>query len=265
MKIMTVYDGTAYGMTALRYAVTKARDKGAELTAVHVFDRDMFVVYDAVPRVEEVARNEASRHLAEAEEVLRAEAQGIKVTLIEVEGNPEREIVKLAKEEGADLVFVPPRYRSVRKKSSCPVSVVPGTILVPVDHVTGSVANLDQLVAEAKATGSTVLLLGVIPVHIYSKDEQDELNKITVQTTVTVKGLWKMLVEQGVEAKEITRAGYPDEEIMKAADDNNISMIVFLAGSKKPSELAKAERVVRDEPDKLRVPVFSVPARWQAV
>jgi nucleotide-binding universal stress UspA family protein len=265
MKIMTVYDGTAYGMTALRYALRKAREKSAELTAVHVFDRDMFVLYDAVPRVEEVARKEALRHLAEVEAILRTEAQGIKATLVQIEGNPEREIVNLAREEKSDLLFVPPRCKQVRKKSPCAVSVIPGTILVPVDHVTSTVSNLDHLVSEAKATGSRILLLGLIPVHIYSKDEWDELDRITVQTKATVKALRKMLAAQGVDAAEVSRSGYPDEEILRAASDHSISMIVFLRGSKKPSELTKAERLVQDEPDRLRVPVFSLPAQWQAI
>lgn len=263
MKIMTVYDGTGYGKRALRYAIQKAGEKGAELIAIHVFDRDLFLVYDAVPRVEDFARKESSHHISEVEEIIKTEGKGLKASIYEIEGNPEREIVKLAKEEQADLLFVPPRLRSVKKKSPCPVSVIPGTILVPVDHSTEAIVDLGHLVSEARATASAVLLLGIIPIHLYSRDEKDEIDRITLQTSITVKGLWKILTEKGIDTKEVIRSGYPDEEILKAADENNVSMIVFLTGNKKPSELAKAETIIQDERQRLRVPVFDVPAHWQ--
>jgi nucleotide-binding universal stress UspA family protein len=61
--------------------------------------------------------------------------------------------------------------------------------------------------------------------------------------------------EQGVDVSEIIRSGYPDEEILKTAEEYSVSLIMLPAGGKTPSELTKAAAILLDEPDRLHMPV----------
>ena len=42
MKIMVAYDGTLQGKDALVYGMQKAREKGGEVVALHVFNSPLF-------------------------------------------------------------------------------------------------------------------------------------------------------------------------------------------------------------------------------
>jgi nucleotide-binding universal stress UspA family protein len=133
---------------------------------------------------------------------------------------------------------------------------MPGTILVPVDNSDALTADLDDIVKEAKTTGSKVLLLGMIPVHLYGTEEKNELEQVKTSTAASVRKIKKALGGQGIEASEIIRSGYPDEEILKVADEYAASLIMLPAGGKTPSELTKAAAILLDEPERVKKPVF---------
>ncbi len=63
------------------------------------------------------------------------------------------------------------------------------------------------------------------------------------------------LAGKGVEVSEVLRSGYPDEEILKAADEYAASLIMLPAGGKTPSELTKAASILLDEPERARMPI----------
>jgi nucleotide-binding universal stress UspA family protein len=115
MKVLVAYDGTLNSKTALRYGLEKARESGGELVALHVFNSNLFIDYDAIPQAEEIARREASRYVKEAETIIREEGKGVKASIIETEGNPEKEIISYAITENVDLLLCPTRYKSVVK------------------------------------------------------------------------------------------------------------------------------------------------------
>ena len=50
-------------------------------------------------------------------------------------------------------------------------------------------------------------------------------------------------------------AGYPDEEILKAAEEFAVSLIMLPTGGKTPSELTKAAAILLEEPERIRRPV----------
>jgi nucleotide-binding universal stress UspA family protein len=63
------------------------------------------------------------------------------------------------------------------------------------------------------------------------------------------------LAAEGVEVSEVLRSGYPDEEILKAAEEYAVSLIMLPAGGKTPSELTKAASILLDEPERARMPI----------
>jgi hypothetical protein len=63
------------------------------------------------------------------------------------------------------------------------------------------------------------------------------------------------LSKEGVEVLEVTRSGYPDEEILKAAEEYSVSLVMLPSGGKTPSELTKAASILLDEPKQLRLPI----------
>ncbi len=259
MKILVAYDGTLNAGKALRYGLTKLQKQGGELTVLQVFDRAVFVDYDAGPQAEELARREARQQLAEAKKI--AAGQGaLAVRFIEKEGPAEEVILDHIAEDGPDLVIAPPRYRSLSKRSSRPVSVIPGTVLVPVDSSGALSPSVPLIAEEASASSSPVTLLGLVPVHLYSAEERSELAAVTDGTSRALRSLGALLAEQGLSVTEIVRKGYPDEEILKAADELQASVVVLPSGSSTPSELTKAAAILLEEPERLHWPVLVLPA-----
>jgi nucleotide-binding universal stress UspA family protein len=260
MNIFVAYDGTLHAKKALKYGIQKVQGSGGgSLTVLQVFDRNLFVDYDAGLRAEEIARSESARQLDEAKKIAAETAVGIPVSFITDEGNTSERIVYHAGALQPDLVLAPPRYRDIAASLSCPVTVVPGTILVPVDSIGSPSAAIDTIVQEAMATGSKVLALGVVPVHLYSKEEKKELERVKKETASSVKQLKKTLADKGIEVVESLRSGYPDEEILKAAGEHAVSLILLPSGSTTPSELSKAASILLDESERLKWPVFLLP------
>jgi nucleotide-binding universal stress UspA family protein len=116
MKIMVAYDGTLQAKDALVYGMDKAREKGGEVVAFHVFNSPLFIDYDATPNAEALARAESDRMVAEAKTILREKAKGVKTSLYTGEGNPVEEVIAFAREEHADILLCPPRYSSIVRK-----------------------------------------------------------------------------------------------------------------------------------------------------
>lgn len=116
MKVLIAYDGTLQAKAALRYGLEKVKKNGGELIALHVFNRNLFIHYDAVPRVEEVARRESAQYIKEAEIIIREEGKGVKASIVMEEGNPESEILRYAEAEHIDILLCPTQYRSIVKK-----------------------------------------------------------------------------------------------------------------------------------------------------
>lgn len=260
MKLLVLYDGSLHAQTALRYGIQKARENGGEVTAVHVFNSNMFIDYDAGPKAEELARRESSGFVNEAKRIISVAGLDIKADVVELEGNPEEEIIRYAKAEEVDVILLPPRYKSVLKKAPCPVSIIPGNILVPLDTGELTDTTLEKIIKEAGATGSKVVLLGIVPVHIYSSSEKHEMEKIKKETAAVLEKTGKLLNRSGIDVKEIMRSGYPDEEILKVADDFSVSMIIITADRNTPSELNKAASIILDDTNSLKRPVLFVPA-----
>ena len=256
MKVLTIFDGTLQSKTALRYGIGKVKEKGGELIVLQVFQSSLFADYDAGPKAEEMARAEAKQHYQDAVNIIGEAGPSAPVRIVTEEGDPEQEILRIALSEHADLILASPRYKSIVKSAPCPVFVMPGTILLPVDNSDRIMADLDYIVNEAKAAGSKITLLGVVPIHLYGAEEKSELEQVRMKTEAGLRKIKKALFEQGIEATETVRSGYPDEEILKAADEYAVSLIMLPAGGKTPSELAKAAVILLDEPKKVLLPIL---------
>ncbi len=259
MKILVAFDGSLNAKTALRYGIEKVRKTGGEVIALQVFQSEMFIDYGAGPTAEGVARNEAARYLDEARAILEKEGAGIPSRVLEVEGNPEQEISRFAEENNVGLIIAPPRYRSLAKKAGCPVSIVPGNVLVPVDSTDSYGPALERAAEEAALTGSRVVLVGIVPVNLYSRWEKAELDMIRKQTGEALKKAKKILSLRGIETKETVRSGYPDEEILRVADEYPVTMIFIAETGERPSELVKAAGIIDDEEQQFRRPLCLVP------
>ena len=260
MNILVVYDGTLHAKKALRYGIKKIEKAGGEITVLQVFDPRLFIDYDAGPQAEEMARKEASKSLAEARQIVSEQATRIVARFISDEGDAVQKVLEYVEAEHPVLVLAPTRYRELANTLTCPLTLVPGTILVPMDNTGSPVASTDRVVSEAESTGSKVLLLGVVPVHLYSREEKKELQRVKKEITAAIKKMKKTLVEKGIVVSETVRFGYPDEEILKAAGEYAVSLILLPSGSTVPSELSKAAAIILEESERLKWPVFLLPS-----
>lgn len=116
MKIMVAYDGTLQAKEALVYGMDKAREKGGEVVALHVFNSGMFVDYDASINAETLAKAEAKRFIEEAKTIIREKAAGVKASIYSTEGNPTVEMINFAKAEKADVLLCPPKFTKIINK-----------------------------------------------------------------------------------------------------------------------------------------------------
>jgi nucleotide-binding universal stress UspA family protein len=261
MKVLSLYDGTLHAKTALLYGLKKVKEAKGELVVLQVFPASQFVDYEAGPRAEEMARQEAARFLREGENLIKeAGAEGATVRVLQSEGDPADETVRIAGAEKPDLLLAPARYKSIDRKAVCPVRLVPGTILVPVDNSDAVLADVAVILREARDTASKVLLLGIVPMHLYGPEEKQELEALRRNTAASLARVKKELAAQKIDVADTTRTGYPDEEIVKAADETGASLIMLPSGGKTPSELTKAAAILLDEPERVRRPIQLMPA-----
>jgi len=256
MKIIAIYDGTIHSKKALQYGLRKIRETGGEFVLLQVFQGSLFVDYGAGPKAEDMARAEAAGQLRDAEQIILESGQGAHTRILSEEGDPEELVLSIAESEHADLILASPRYKRIIAKAHCPVHIMPGTILVPVDSSDFQTLDERSIVAEAQATGSKILLLGIVPVHLYSAGEKKELAEIKKKVQSSLKKIKAAMSGQGIDVAEVIRAGYPDEEIIGAAKEHSVSLILFPSGGKTPSELTKAAAILLDEPDRVPMPVM---------
>jgi nucleotide-binding universal stress UspA family protein len=116
MKILVAYDGTLSAKDALRHGLKKVQDNGGEIIALHVFNRELLHYYDATPQVEDRLRWDFKVALDEAESIIRSEGNGVKASIVQFDGNPEREILRFVKEERVDMLLCPKTFTSLAKK-----------------------------------------------------------------------------------------------------------------------------------------------------
>jgi len=258
MKILVVYDGSINSQLALKYGIRKTKEVGGSLVALNVFNSSMFIDYGAGPNAEALARKESSGYIEDAKGIIAEARADAYAKLFTTEGNPEEETIRFARTEKMDLIIVPPRYKSVARSAACPVSIIPGNILLPVDNTDSCLAVLDKVAKEATETASKVIVVGIVPIHLYSKGEKKEIERIRKETEAVAKKVKKLLINSGIESKEIMRSGYPDVEIVKVADEYPVTMIMVSANGDTPSELGKAANIIMDDSEKLKKPVFLV-------
>jgi nucleotide-binding universal stress UspA family protein len=116
MKIMVAYDGTLQSKEALVYGMDKVREKGGEVIALHVFNNNLFVDYDASVDAEAIARRESSGFVEEAKSLISEKGKGINVSLFTADGNPEEEVVSFAKAQKVDVLLCPPKFKTIISK-----------------------------------------------------------------------------------------------------------------------------------------------------
>jgi len=250
-KILLAYDGTLNSKAALRYGLLKAREEGGQVTVLNVFDSARFVDYPHL-KAEEAARAEMARCLDDARVIIEQEGAGVPARVVQEEGNPEEEIPRYAREFGMDLIIAPPALRGLLKTSPCPLAIVPGYILFPVDDKEVPASALEKVIKEARASGSRVILAGIIPEHIYGKLEKEELERIRKDTSAMIMKARAVLAGEGIEVMEVMRSGYPDEELMYVAEEFPVTLMIIPARREEASELTKAAAIIMDESERVK-------------
>lgn len=258
MNYLIAYDGTLSAKDLLRYGLRRAARTGAGVMVLSVFPADLFAGYEGM-HAESRARREYEASLEEARTMLKTLGSGLDVSLYTAEGNPEEAIVSTAEAEQVGTILITPRYRRIQRHTTIPVAIVPGTLLFPVDSSLEALGIVDQVSREAHESGSAVVVLGVVPVHLYSRSEAKELETVRQRTVGALDQVLAALRERGVSARSMVCCGYPDDEIIRAASEVSASTIVFPGGGITPSELRKAAHVLLTDREHSHIPLLFVP------
>ncbi len=116
MKVLVAYDGTLNSKEALSFGLAKARETGARLAVLSVFDPGQFVDYGAGPNAVETARRQWRAGLDEARSIIRKQGSGTDTSVFSSEGDPEEIILEFAAQEGVDLLLCTERQRRIIKR-----------------------------------------------------------------------------------------------------------------------------------------------------
>jgi len=259
MNILVLLDGGFQEETTLRYALYRAQPQRDTIFILSVFSEGMLYYYDAMPMVKDMLRRDIKSHIDRAIKIVREQGKGIGAYVLEEDGKLHKVLERVIKREAIDIIYAPPSYKAAfNSRINCPLAIIPGTILIPLDHEELPTDSVNALVIEAKMAASAVHLLGIVPIHIYSVNERKELEVITKKTTDNVKSIGKRLIRSHIQCSEALCAGFPDEEIIKAFKERAASIILFAQGHDRPSELNKAFNLLLQERDALKLPIFSL-------
>lgn len=116
MRVTVSYDGTLQSKEALRFAIGQAREKGAALSVLHVFNSGLFVDYEAGLNAIDFAKRQSRAYLDEAKAIIGSEGKGVNVGVYTVEGDPEEELLSFAQSQKTDFIVCTPSLKSVIKK-----------------------------------------------------------------------------------------------------------------------------------------------------
>jgi len=94
----------------------KAREKGGEMVALHVFNNGMFIDYDATIDAQGIAKAESEQFINDAKTIIREKGKGVRASLYSAEGNPTEEMISFAKSEKVDVLLCPPKFRKIVNK-----------------------------------------------------------------------------------------------------------------------------------------------------
>ncbi len=246
MNVLVTFDGSADAECALRFGALKVRESGGGRIALYVFQGLEGDPGDSAERqwsLDRPANNSGVR---------------IGMSVLLGKGNPKGEILRHAAAENIDLIVAVPSCFDLFHDAVTPVSQIPSAILVPMDdrEMPGSV--IDRITNEARSTFSKVLPMGIVPIHLYNPSEK-ELEEVKQATLMAVANAAAEFRKRGINTEEMLRMGYPDEEIISAAEELKVSLIVIPCKKDQPSELKKAASIILDEVRKVNIPILYVP------
>ena len=247
MNVLVTHDGSADAESALRYSALKVMENGGGMIFLYIF-QGLGGEDDLTSKVRAI---DVPCSLKSSEPV------GLNVLL--GRGDPKAEIMGYSLTEKVDLIVTVPSCSSFVKDTSIPISVIPATILVPMDNRPMQESVIRQITGEALSTCSKLLLLGIVPIHLYNPSEEAELDAVKDATQKAVEQAASALGRRGIHVEELLRMGYPDEEIIKAAEEHMVSMIVIPCASDQLSELNKAASIILDEIKQVNIPILYLP------
>ncbi len=106
-KILIATDGSEYTKNSIDYGIDLAKNTQAKLHAIYVIDTAAFAsipmdaAWESMYELLKQEGDEATRYVAE-----KAEAEGLEVEKLTVEGHPAEEIIKYAEKNSMNLIVM---------------------------------------------------------------------------------------------------------------------------------------------------------------
>jgi nucleotide-binding universal stress UspA family protein len=248
VNVLVTHDGSADAESALRYSALKVKENGGGMISLYILQG-----------LGDWEGNFASR-IRSLDAPCSLKSNGpVGLNVLLGKGDPKAEILDYTLTENIDLIVTVPSCSSFFQGTSIPVSMIPATILVPMDDRAMHESFIRQITGEALSTCSKLLLLGIVPIHLYNPSEEAELDAVKDATMKAIEQAASALSKRGIQVEEMLRMGYPDEEIIRAAEENRVSMIVIPCASNQSSELNKAGSIILDEIKQVNIPILYLP------
>ena len=106
-KILIATDGSEYTKNAVDYGIDLAKNTGAKLYTIYVIDTAAFAsipmdaAWESMYELLKQEGDEATKYVAE-----RAEAEGLSIERLTIEGHPAEEIIKFAEKNSINLIVM---------------------------------------------------------------------------------------------------------------------------------------------------------------
>ena len=106
-KILIATDGSEYTKNAVDYGIDLAKNTGAKLSTIYVIDTAAFAsipmdaAWESMYELLKQEGDEATKYVEE-----RAEAEGLSIERLTIEGHPAEEIIKFAEKNSINLIVM---------------------------------------------------------------------------------------------------------------------------------------------------------------
>lgn len=258
MKISVLIDETIYSISALKHVLTELAKPDDEVFVIK-FTNDLVPIhYEATIYARELVAEGFRKNWQLADKIVASSNNKTKITVSEAYADIQTVIDNHIAMCLPNLIYLPKIYKKQLKLKQLCYFFCPAVAVLPVENNALNEQLLRRFSMTAELCFDDVIIQGLIPVHLYSATEQEQLNKLSAMVQSTTKALSKALSKAHIKNRYSICSGFMDEEIMKLVKTKNIDCLFFAPQLDSPSELYKAIQMIAADLELLRIPIFAL-------
>lgn len=258
MKISVLIDETIYSISALKYVLTELAKPEDEVFAIKFKNISVPLHYEATVYARALVEEDLRKSWQLADKIIASSNNKTKITVTEAYEDIQAVIDNHIAICLPNLIYLPKGYKNKLKLKQVCFFFCPAVTLLPVENNVLKEHLLRRFIATAELCIDSVIIQGLIPLHLYSATEHAELNKLSTMVQSVTKALSKTLTKSQIKNHYSICSGFIDEEIMRLVKTKRIDCLFFFPCLDSPSELYKAIQMIAADLELLHIPIFAI-------